>query len=161
MFYIDSILELGGLDICLMCCICDYQPFNYVYYKGKQIAQIRSINGDFYSIVIFDDDAIENLDNIRKTDLQPIPLSNTILEKCQFTQYNNGKYISEYGHCTEHPYWVCVNTDNEYVEIVLKNNTSSIIKCENIVNSLHVLQNIVRGITGHLLYYKSTNIKNQ
>lgn len=161
MFYIDSILELGGLDICLMCCICDYQPFNYVYYKGKQIAQIRSINGDFYSIVIFDDDAIENLDNIRKTDLQPIPLSNTILEKCQFTQYNNGKYISEYGHCTEHPYLVCVNPDNEDVEIALKNNTSSIIKCENIVNSLHILQNIVRGITGYLLYYKSTNIKNQ
>lgn len=153
---------MSGLDICIMCSIYDYQPFNFVYYKGKQVSRIRSINGDFYSIVIFNEDDIEeNLDNIRKTDLQPIPLSNTILEKCQFAQYNNGKYISEYGHCTEHPYLVRVNTDNEYVEIALKNNTSSIIKCENIVNSLHILQNIVRGITGHLLYYKSTNIKNQ
>ena len=161
LFYIDSTMGLGGLEVCLMCCIYDYQPFNFVYYKGEHIVQIRSVNGDFYSIGIFNENDIENLDNIRKTDLQPIPLNNTILEKCQFAQYNNGKYIFEYGHCTEHPYWVCVNTDNEYVEIVLKNNTSSIIKCENIVNSLHVLQNIVRGITGHLLYYKSTNIKNQ
>lgn len=154
-------MGLGRLEVCLMCCIYDYQPFNFVYYKGEHIAQIRSVNGDFYSICIFNEDDIENLDNIKKTDLQPIPLNNSILEKCQFNQYNNGKYIFEYGHCTEHPYLVCINTDNEYVEIVLKNNTSSIIKCENIVNSLHILQNIVRGITGYLLYYKSTNIKNQ
>ena len=139
MFYIDSILELGGLRDITMCCIYDYQPFNYAYY-GDKIVCIQSIHNDVC--------VIKEKENIPIKDLKPIMIDNDTLKKCKPTQCNIDNYDFEFRN-SDYFYKVQV-FNNHQVKIIC--NDKNIIECKKI-DYLHILQNLVRGITGHLLCY--------